>query len=163
MDAPEDPKWPDDFEQEAEYEELLAPSELTEVSLPGSFVPVTTEEMSREQFAYLFCMKICARLNEGEDLPFEVNDIGYLVRMVKCTPQVVVSNSLQSKILQLSHFLRLSGHPSGRTLYLTLRNDFYWPVMAIDCYAMERFCTECPKIRFQFRKSSKKLKLFSAR
>lgn len=95
VDTPEDLEWPDDWEQDADFDKLLVSSETADSRLPGRLVPVTMEEIIREQFGDPFYMKIWASLNAGEDLLFEVNDVVYLVRTVESTPQGVVSHSLQ--------------------------------------------------------------------
>ena len=110
-----------------------------------------------------FCTRIRGRINGGFDLPFVVNDRGFLVRMVESNPQIVVPHSLQQRVLHLSHYVKLGAHPGGRKLYLTLRRDFYWPAMAFDCYAVSRSCTDCARNNVKLRRYSKNLSLFPAR
>lgn len=135
----------------------------TEKPLPGNIVPISPEEMIQKQFGHLFCTKLPARLNCGEDLPFEVDSARDIIRKVERRPQIVVPHSLRTRILHLSHYAKVGTHPGGRKLHITHRRNFYWPAMADDCYAALRFCTECSKTRVILRKHSKKMKLFPAR
>ena len=56
---------------------------------------------------------------------------------------------------------KLAGHPGGRKLYKTLRGYFYWPTMAVDCYAVAKNCTACARERVKLRKNTKEMKLFT--
>ena len=60
------------------------------------------------------------------------------------------------------HYAKTSGHPSGQKLYEQLRQDFYWPSMAVDAYATVRNCVTCASNRIKLRKHAKALKLFPA-
>lgn len=58
---------------------VLLLSTPVEDPVPGTFIPVTTEELVREQFGCLFRTKLRARLSGGETLPFRVNEVKCLV------------------------------------------------------------------------------------
>lgn len=128
----------------------------------GSFEVITPEELIREQQLDLFFTKVRSRINGGEQLPLAANNQGYLVRTVKSTPQIVVPHTLQRRVLRLSHHSKLGGHPGGRKLYPTLRRDFYWPEMSLDCYALLRECVPCARNQVRLRKHAKQLQLFLA-
>lgn len=86
--APEspDPNWPERWECDAEVHELLTSTETpTENPVPGKFGTIQPEEMAREKFANPFCGNKRARLNGGETLLFELNDVSYLVRTAEAT------------------------------------------------------------------------------
>ena len=56
----------------------------------------------------------------------------------------------------------MAGHPGGRKLYYSLRRDYYWPDMAVDCYATVRECVTCARNRIKLRKNRKMMTLFPA-
>ena len=74
----------------------------------------------------------------------------------------MVPASLQSRVLHIVHYEKTSGHPGGQKLYEQLRQDFYWPSMAVDAYATVRNCVTCARNRIKLRKHAKALKLFPA-
>ena len=96
--------------------------------------PVTLEEMVLHQRSDPFCVRMNARLEEGERVPFIVNADGILVRTASEYSQMVLPESLKDRVLHLSHHVKASAHPGGRRLYQTLRRLYYWPSMALDCY-----------------------------
>ena len=126
-------------------------------------LPINLEELLRSQLSDNFCASIRSRLNEGEGLPFALDADGVLCRTVQRVPQIVVPHSLRSRVLHLSHYPKLSGHPGGRKMYKTLARHFYWPALAVDCYAVARNCSACARERVTLRSNSKKMKLFPAK
>ncbi|CDF40870.1 unnamed protein product [Chondrus crispus] len=57
---------------------------------------------------------------------------------------------------------RKIGRPPGRQeLYKTLRRYFYWPTMALDCYAVAKNCAACAWERVKLRRNTKEMKLFT--
>ena len=76
--------------------------------------------------------------------------------------QRVVLKSLRSRILYLSHYSRLAGHPGSTRLYYTLRRKYYWPHMVNYVYATVRGCLSCTRTRGTTFKHHKPLKLFLA-
>ena len=121
---------------------------------------ITPEELIREQHFDPFCSQMRSRLNGGELLPFAANDNGYFVRKVESTAQIVVPRSLRARVLHLSHQAEMAGHPGGRKLYYSLWRDFYWPAMAVDCYATVRECVTCAGNRIKLCKNRKTMTLF---
>ncbi len=89
-------------------------------------------------------------------------DTGALLGKRLNTYQIVVPLTLRSKILNMAHYLPISGHPGGRKLYKAIRRDYYWPCLVLDAYAFVRNCAECAKERVRLRKRSTNLKLFPA-
>lgn len=129
---------------------------------PGTFVPVTAEDILREQKSDPLCTRLFARLNGGAQLPFATNDQGYLFRTVKERPQIVVAHFLQSRVLNLSRHAKLSAHLGARRLYYTLRKHLYWPAMTVNAYATVSGCSDCARNIVKLRKYSKNLVLFPA-
>ena len=127
--------------------------------------PITPEELLREQSRDPFCQGIRSRLEDGERIPFSTDTAeggGLLTRTSSERNQIVIPPPLRERILKISHYARTSAHPGGRRLYTSLRRDFYWPSMAMDCYAVARSCTSCARNRIKLRKNSKEMTLFPA-
>ena len=80
---------------------------------------------------------------------------GTLCRTAAEFVQVVIPQSLRDRVLGLSHYAKLAGHPGGRKLYRTLRRHFYWPKTALDCYAVAKNCAACARERVKLRKNTK--------
>ena len=151
----------DDADDWDESKDLLLVMEAEMDNSQGpDLVAITPEELLREQSSDEFCRSILSRLRKGERPPFAVDTEGFLVRIAAEREQLVIPLSLQARVLHLSHYARLAGHPGGRRLYYYLTRYFYWPSMAIGCYAVARNCTSCAKNRLLLRKNSKKLQLF---
>ena len=62
----------------------------------------------------------------------------------------------------LNHRPKLAAHPGGRKLYYRIKRNFYWPALAVDCYATVRNCPECARNRIKLRKNVGELTLFPA-
>ena len=145
----------------AEEDELLAVSAPTRDE--QILTPVTREEFARHQLNDPFCVGIRSRINAGDRIPFKEDDSGVLVRVIEEHPQIVVPHELKPRVLHLAHYPATSGHPGGRKMYYTVRRDYYWPALAVDCYTTVRNCSECARERIQLRKNSKRMRLFPAR
>ena len=124
--------------------------------------PINREELLRHQLADDFCTHIRTRINRGDDIPFETDDSGVLIRTVHAHPQVVVPHDLKSRVLHMGHHSKLAGHPGGRKMYYTLSRDYYWPALAVDAYATVRNCVRCAQERVKLVRKTKRLKLFPA-
>ena len=93
---------------------------------------------------------------------FEIDDKGILVRCGDKGNQIVAPHSLKKKILHVHHLSLLASHPGGRKMYYQIRKDWYWPALAVECYATVRNCPHCAKNRIKLRKNVKPLQLFPA-
>ena len=93
-----------------------------------------------------FCRKIRQKLNEGEEITFAEDDVGYLTRTVESFPQIVIPATPRTRGLHIQHHAKLSAHPGGRKLYTSLRRDFFWPSMAVDAYGTARTASRVPRI-----------------
>ena len=62
----------------------------------------------------------------------------------------------------LNHRPKLAAHPGCRKLYYRIKCHFYWPALALDCYATVRNCPECACNRVKLRKNVGEVKLFPA-
>lgn len=93
-------------------------------------------------------------------MPFAISDDGLLIRFIGETTRIVVPVTLRQRVLHMGHHPKWAGHPGGRKMYYTLRRDWYWPSLALDCYSTVRACTTCAKTRIQLRKHTTHMKLF---
>ncbi|CDF32470.1 unnamed protein product [Chondrus crispus] len=128
------------------------------------FQAVTPEELIREQAVDPFCNCIKEEMDAGKVRTFsmETEELeGTLCRTAAEFVQVVIPQSVRDRVLGLSHYAKLAGHPGGRKLYKTLRRYFYWPTMALDCYAVAKNCAACARERVKLRRNTKEMKLFT--
>ncbi len=105
--------------------------------------PISQEELLREQIADQLCSAIRQCLNGGKEIQFALDEEGILIRLVNESPQIVIPKAVQPRVLHLSHYPKMAGHPCGRKMYYSLRRDFYWPSMPLDCFATSQNCTTC--------------------
>ena len=152
----------DFIEEEFAYDDALLTTE-TGMSDPDLLAAITLEELVLAQESDAFCKVIRSRLNGGDDLPFAVDDRGFLSRYVEAFPQIVIPQTLKPRVLYISHHAKLAAHRGGRKMYATLRRFLYWPSMAVDVYVVPRNCVSCAKNRISLRKLWNFLKLFPAR
>lgn len=96
----------------------------------------------------------------GGKLSFKHDDDGLLVRTVHADTQILVPHSLKKRFLYISLYPVLAGHRGGRNLYHRILRHFYWPALAIDCYATFRNCPECALNRLNLRKNVAELTHF---
>lgn len=129
--------------------------------------PVSVDKILQEQAADPFCRGIKKRLLDPEAEAgrlYDEDERGLLVRIatIDRSIQIVLPNTLRQRVLLLSHYPRMAGHPGGSRMYQTLRRTFYWPSMGLDVYNTVRQCVSCAKERISLRKHSSLLKLFPA-
>ncbi|CDF40830.1 unnamed protein product [Chondrus crispus] len=121
-------------------------------------------ELICEQAVDPFCNRIKEEMDTGKVRKFsmETEELeGTLCRTAADFVQVVIPQSLRDRVLGLRHYAKLAGHPGGRKLYKTLRRYFYWPAMALDCYAVAKNCAACARERVKLRRNTKEMKLFT--
>ena len=148
---------------ESDYEAIDHVLAVESKKEPLHFEPISMEEITVAQHSDNFCTDIARRLNEGVVLPFSHDENGLLVRAAFQSPQIVVPQELKKRVLFLNHYPSLAGHPGGRKLYHRIRRHFYWPALAIDCYATVRNCPDCARNIIKLRKNVGSLKLFPAK
>lgn len=78
-------------------------------------------------------------------------------------PIGIPPNLLKELTLYMKHYSLLASHPGGWKLYYKIREDFYWPAVAIDCNPIVRKFLRCALNGINFRKEVGKLQLFSAK
>ena len=79
------------------------------------------------------------------------------------TVQTVVPESLQPKVLYLSHYPLLAGHPKGSKMYDSMRRRYYWSRMTNDVFQTAKDCHLCAEARGTRYKTQKPMKLFTAK
>lgn len=151
----------EDKDMDLAFTDALLEMQASQQPAP-ELVLITPSDFKREQLLDSFCVTVRSRLNGGERIPFSLVD-GVLYRTASEREQLVVPEALRNRVLHLSHYSKLAAHPGGRRLYQYLRSDFYWPSMAVDCYAVARNCISCARNRVLLRKNSKKMQLFPAK
>ena len=131
---------------------------------PPALSAITHEDLVREQATDPLCISLRARAAETNSTPYYESASGLLVRISPRDKreQVVVPETLRSRILQISHHSKLAGHPGAIRMYNTLRRSYYWPSMSLDVYNTVRNCVHCAKQRVTLRKHANFLKLFPA-
>lgn len=94
---------------------------------------------------------------------FHTDQRGLLVRkpVVDESIQIVVLKSLRMRILYLTHYPPIAGHPGTRRMYDTHRQKIYWPHMANELYTTVAQCVSCVKNRNRLR-HKRRLQLFMA-
>ena len=129
----------------------------------SDIVPITVEEFLQAQATDSFCQEKAKAVGDS-DSQFDYDRYGLLVRKAPLDGalQRVVPKALRARLLYLTHYPRLAGHPGGTRMYLTLRRDFYWPQMGNDVHAVARDCRSCAQMRGTRYKHQKYLKLFPA-
>lgn len=123
---------------------------------------IKMEEVISSQHKDAFCAEISRHLNGGENMSF-VQDKNFLLSLTMYPEhQIVVSHSVQNRVLYLSHYRVLAGHLGGLKLHHLIRQHFYWPERATFCYATVRNCPRFSRKRLQLPKNVGELKLFPA-
>ena len=131
---------------------------------PPLLTALQAEEVIREQSTDEYCLSLRGKLDNGEKIPFEVDNDGTLVRVSPrdYSRQMVIPKSLRERLLHLTHHSKSGGHAGGLRMYTTLRRYAYWPSMAIDVYNVVRNCPSCARQRIKLRRHHSFLKLFPA-
>ena len=126
--------------------------------------PIMPIELRRAQESDFELRSLRSRLERGVDnrLPYALDDDGLIYRSADGHKQLLIPRSLQPRVLQLSHYAKMAGHPGGRRLYHFLKRNFYWPSMSLDCYGVSRNCVQCARNRVRLRRGSKEMQLFPA-
>ena len=89
-------------------------------------------------------------------------ETGLIEKKTGTSTQVVIPKSPQQRVLSLCHDPISAALPGGRKMYKTLRENCYWPGLAVDCSNYVRNCHECAKERVRIRKQTRPMKLFPA-
>ena len=95
---------------------------------------ISHEEIIREQSTDEYCLALRRRFDSNEDIPFEVDQHGILIRVARrdFSRQIFIPQSLRERLMHLVHHSKPGGHAGGLRMYSTLRRYAYWPSMAVD-------------------------------
>lgn len=128
---------------------------------PSSFLSPSISCLNRyrikialTQFHDSFCVDTRSRINEGVLLSFDEKRNGILCHQVT-HGQIGISIALRQHFLYIHHYERLDRHRNGRKPYQSIRQDMYWPPLAVECYAIVRRCPIWAKIRINNMKTFK--------
>lgn len=127
---------------------------------PEQLEPISSDEILLELYSDPSCKAIGSIPNGGKY--FEFGERGVLMLTVEVQDYVVMPHVLKIRVLHVAHYSQLAGHPGGTNLYMTLRNSFYWPTMAMNGYATAEICSTCAKNRIKLWNEKKPTKLFPA-
>ena len=96
--------------------------------------------------------------------PFKVKDNSLLILIspVDGAEQTVVPEALQPRVLYLSHYPLLAGHPKGSKMYDSMRRNYYWSQIANDFFQTAKDCRPCAEARGTRYKTQKPMNLFPA-
>ena len=156
----ENPEDPDEHVDEfVQAQALLLQASQRDMGSPLS--AVTLDEIRREQAEDRWCQKVAMLIETKQARQYVINeDTGLLTRAADHGEQILIPRSLVPRILMLAHEPRTAGHPGARRMYLTLRRQYYWPRLTVDCYAYVKGCNECARSRIELDRKRKRLTLF---
>ena len=136
---------------------------------PSSVETISIEEFVTEQSTDPFCAQqrklLDAAPEDAKPSHYTINEEGLLVREspLDRAKQIVVPQALQPRLMHLQHVPPIAGHVGGRRMYATMRQHFYWPLMASDTYNFVRQCDACAREQLATHRKASKLKLFPAK
>ena len=109
------------------------PAVLTMAREETNVMPISLAEFLHERATDPFCQAVAQQVGTWKS-KLDYDRYGLLVRKspLEGALQRVVPKSLLDRLLYLSHYPRLAGHPGGTRMYYTLRRDYYMPMMAND-------------------------------
>jgi hypothetical protein len=119
---------------------LSTPASYTHTGRETNLAAVSKDELRREQATDPTFQRLLAMV--GGALLYDVNKDGLLIRIapIDGSLQVIVPDSLTSRILYLEHYPPAVGHPGAHQMFRTIRRSFFWPRMAEDVYETIRKC-----------------------
>lgn len=127
-----------------------------------SMVPIISTKIFQKQQIARFYRDIVPRLHTGKHLAFLTSDEETLLGVEYGEELIVLLRALQTRVLYLCHFVRLSGHSDGRWLYCFLRTSFNWLFMSVDYYAIVRSFITCERYRVRLCAHWKPMKMLPA-
>lgn len=125
--------------------------------------PFTLEEFLQAQRDDKFCRERSESVGDPKFCS-GYDRYGVLVRkaILDGAQHKVVPERLRHRLLHLTHYPVLAGHPGGTRMYYTLRREYYWPQVASDVFSTVRNCRDCIRLRGTHFKHQKLMKLFFA-
>lgn len=105
---------------ETVIDELLATSSEQQLQA----VPLTPEEIIREQLHESNCKNLFTKFNEGPNIPFKNTPEDVFVRRVEANDQSVVLSALRARVRYSAHYPVTTAYPGNRRIYTSLRRHF---------------------------------------
>ncbi len=126
--------------------------------------PISKEEWLVEKSYDSLCQSLRTNAERNPSSGFLIRADGLLVRkaILGGRHQMVVPKGPRDRIPFPSHNPAMSGHSGSKRMYLTMRQEYYWPSMVIDLYKSVSRCVSCKKDRIDMKKRTNLLKLFPA-
>ena len=124
---------------------------------------ISSDELRTAQAADITCQKLLTQTSTTS--LYDLNDDGILVRVSPSdgSQQVVVPQTLVSRVLYMEHYPPSAGHPGAHRMFQTIRRTFFWPRIAEDVYETVRNCDVCARNRIAEKRKTNPLKLFPAK
>ena len=124
---------------------------------------ISRDELIAEQREDSTCQTYMQEAQQTYSL-FTVQPDGLLVRRSPHdgVVQMVVPESLQPRVLYLSHYPLLAGHPKSSRMYDSMRRNYFWRRMLDDVVQTCNDCRPCAEARGTRYKTQKPMKLFPA-
>ena len=124
---------------------------------------ISSDELRTAQAADITCQKLLTQTSKTS--LYDLNDDGILVRVSPSdgSQQVVVPQTLVSRVLYMEHYPPSAGHPGAHRMFQTIRRTFFWPRIAEDVYETVRNCDVCARNRIAEKRKTNPLKLFPAK
>ena len=129
-----------------------------------SVTAITVDEIREAQLNDPECTEARRRIIVGEKTPYKEDERGLIVRVadIDGAVQILVPLALRQRVLYLSHYTPLAGHPGITKQFYTMRQNFYWPSMSADVRKVSQNCDVCAQERIKLRTHFAPLKLFPA-
>ena len=121
-------------------------------------------ELFQKQATDEFCQGVKKILDTTTPTRFYENADGLLCRRGhrEGTQQVLVPQSVVKDVIRAKHSSPLAAHSVGTPMYLTLRDQYYWPSLAIDVFGWVASCPTCEKNRLVGTQIKAFMRLFPA-
>ena len=104
-------------------------------------------ELSQKQATDEFCQGVKNLLDTPTPTRFYENVDGLVCRRGhrEGTQQLLVPRSLVKDVLRAEHSSPLAAYPGGTCMYPTLRDQYYWPSLAVDVFGWVAACPTCQR------------------
>eukprot|EP00171_Calliarthron_tuberculosum_P008354 IDg8354t1 len=125
---------------------------------------LTVEELQQAQETDPLCQIAKADIDNNRPSPYVEDERGLIVRIasVDDAVQILCPVGLRQKVLFLSHYTPIAGHPGITKQYYSQRRSFYWPTMLADIRRCANECHQCARERTKLRNHAAPMQLFPA-
>lgn len=108
------------------------------------YAPSSTIKIIRAQQQATLCRPSAAQVGPRMCKSTVDND-GLLVRKahIDGAIQIMLPSALRQNVLMMPHYPTITGYPSQRRMYKSLKRTLFWPHMAAVDYCAVRNCTSC--------------------